>query len=129
MSFDEINISLIFFSKNKNLNLDMNQAKREMQKFCSFPNDNSKIIDYIIVYEDFDGDTTDPAKIKILKKRKEFFKQLKVESFELYDLQNEHDGKKTTFTLLHCPVERLLQEAENFRLEMRLKNVNLIFFF
>ena len=107
----------------------MNQAKRELQKFCSFPNDNSKIIDYIIVYEDFDGDTTDPAKIKILKKRKEFFKQLKVESFELYDLQNEHDGKKTTFTLLHCPVERLLQEAENFRLEMRLKNVNLIFFF
>jgi hypothetical protein len=103
----------------------MNQVKRELQKFCSFPNDNSKIIDYVIVYEDFDP--TDQAKVKILKKRNEFFNQLKIESFELYDLQNETDGKKMTFTLLHCPIERLLQEAEDFGHEMRLKNVNLMF--
>ena len=98
------------------------------QILTSFPNDNIKHIDYVIIYEEqLDRDHLDERDLKIVQKRKEFFENLKENSFELVDLEVDiGNGKKRVFTLLHCPLNRLLQEAEHIRLEMRLKNVMIL---
>lgn len=98
------------------------------QILTSFPNNNMKHIDYVIVYEE-PRDRLDEQDLKIIQKRKEFFENLKENSFELVDLEVDiGNGKKRVFSLLHCPLNRLLQEAEHIRLEMRLKNVIILVF-
>ena len=101
-------------------------AAVDLQVLTSFPNFNNKHIDCVIAYEEIsDEEPISKQNQKIKLKRKEFFDDLKRQSFELFDIENElENSRKIVFTLLHCPLERLLQEAENTRLEMRLKNVN-----
>lgn len=103
-------------------------CSNKIQILTSFPNMNSKHIDYIIFYELFDkNDKTNPDKIKAERKRKQFFLQLKRESFEICNIEQQgKDGQKYIFALLHCPLKRLMKEAELMRIEMRLKNVKKI---
>jgi hypothetical protein len=90
----------------------------------SFPDDNSKHIDYIITYKKLNDKDDDKGRIE--KLRDQFFKKLIRESFDIYylDLNLSRKNKSNVvFALLHCPNERLLKEAEIVRLEMKLKNV------
>lgn len=96
----------------------------DLQILTSFPNFNNKHIDYVIVYEVInENEFKDLEKVKIRKKRDEFFMQLIVESFEIYNIKIDYENKNFIYALLHCPTVRLLEEAEAMRLEMRLRNV------
>jgi len=93
------------------------------QLLTSFPNDNTKHIDYVIAFEKIDENSTDS---KIQEKnlvRKSFFDKLKEENFHIYEIESVSDSKTLIYCLLNCSKERLLKEAELTRLEMTLKNV------
>lgn len=97
----------------------------EIQILTSLPNENRKHIDYVVVHQKFNPveACTHRHLIKSEKKRKEFFIQLMRESFEIYNIEYEIDKKIYVFSLLHCSLERLMEEAEAIRLEVKLKNV------
>ena len=98
----------------------------KIQKLTCFPNQNDKHIDYVIVYEeDFslqDEQQKQPNE-NSTRMRENFFAKLRQEQFEIHFIESIEDKKKTIYALLHCSIERLYEEAEAFRLEMRLKNV------
>lgn len=95
-----------------------------IQVLTSLPNSNKKHIDYVLFYE-LPDDVSSPNFIKTEQRREQFFTQLKRESFEIYNLEQTRisDGKRQIISLLHCPVKRLMREAELLRIEMKLKNV------
>lgn len=95
-----------------------------IQILTSLPNANDKHIDYVICYEVVDKTDISSSDLKARERREQFFQQLKQESFEIYNIEQVKDGRTFMFCLLHCPVKRLMKEAEYLRLEMRLKNVN-----
>lgn len=95
-----------------------------IQILTSLPNANDKHIDYVICYEVVDKADISCADLKARERREQFFQQLKQESFEIYNIEQVKDGRTFMYCLLHCPVKRLMKEAEYLRLEMRLKNVN-----
>jgi hypothetical protein len=99
----------------------------EKQELTSFPNDNLKHIDYVIVYEVHSNDNPDEKINEINKMREDFFIQLKKESIDIYTIEYEENDKKYIYALLHCSLDRLLQEAETIKLEMKLKNVRFLF--
>ena len=87
----------------------------------SFPGDNNKHIDYVIKYKhEYDDASTK-------QKRINFFNRLKEEGLETYEIKIENKDEKcdTVYVLVNCSLDRLLKEAENIKLEMRLKTVNL----
>ena len=97
-----------------------------MQSLTSFPNQNDKHIDYVLVYEKptrADNDFTLGHKKETA--RRAIFAALKAEKFDVLDIEDTHGGKTVVYSLLHCSIERLLEEAEITRLEMVLKNVNI----
>ena len=101
------------------------------QILTSFPNQNNKHIDYVLVYEKFQFFTDEDIKcakdLSNFRKttgREAFFKALKAEQFEIYEIEQKLDEKILVFSLLNCSTERLLDEAELTRHEMVLKNVN-----
>ena len=101
-----------------------------IQVLTSLPNSNKKHIDYVLFYElpntaDDSSLLSSPNFIKAEQRREQFFTQLKRESFEIYNLEQTRisDGKRQIISLLHCPVKRLMREAELLRIEMKLKNV------
>jgi hypothetical protein len=108
-------------------NPNTSETSAQLQFLTSLPHYNLKHIDYVIVHEELcDRENLAGEDLKRKQIRKEFFANLKEQTFELFDLEIDiSKNKKCIYTLLHCPLERLLQEAERSRLEMRLKNVNL----
>lgn len=94
-----------------------------------FPNDNRKRIDYVIVYKYVDDDI-DTAKERAdfadkEQMRKKFFDALAKENFHI-QLIRFKCNENHVYALLHCDVNRLLDEAERVKLEMRLNNVRFI---
>ena len=88
------------------------------QLLTSFPNQNDKLIDFVIVYEKLDTEKNEVQKA--------FFHELKSQGFDIYQLEHMHSGKTKIFALLNCSMDRLLEEAELSRLNMMLKNVKFI---
>jgi predicted nucleic acid-binding protein len=72
---------------------------------------------------DLDDNSID--KKNVLKKIyvKLFLDELKKENIEVFTLEAKSIHMKHVFVMLHCPMERLLVEAEKTKLEMQLKNV------
>ena len=95
---------------------DQNDSLFTNQVLTNFPNDDTKRIDYVIVFEKLD----DPQKNLV---RNALYAKLKEESFDIYAIEGENKSKKYIYWLLHCSKERLYKEAELTRLEVKLKNV------
>ena len=100
-----------------------NDAKLEAQNLTSFPNQNRKHIDYVLVFEEEKPSAEEEIKKAI---RQAFNEALKNESFEIYRIEHACDNKKLIFILLNCPDERLLDEAEIMKIQMTLKNVSFL---
>lgn len=93
------------------------------QVLTSFPNNNDKRIDYVIYYN-YELKKTHRAEFgKIELVRKSFFDRLKEEGLEIQFIRMKEDDELHVYVLIHCPVPRLLREAERLKFEMRLKNV------
>ena len=95
----------------------------EQQLLTYYPDDNLKQIDYIIKFKP-------PKRIEVQYRIEAFFKeiishQIQVKYLNVRNIQNIKDENNDDFTyaLLHCPLERLLIEAETIKLEMDLKKV------
>lgn len=92
--------------------------------FTNFP-DNTKKIDYVFKYDkplEIDADFIEKESYRIL-----FFEEVKKQSIEIYNLEIKTDTKIIAYMLLNANIERLLDEAELIKLEMKLKTVNTIF--
>ena len=92
--------------------------------FTNFP-DNKKKIDYVLKYDiplEIDADFIEKESYRSL-----FFEEVKKQSIEIYNLEIKTDSKIITYVLLNANIERLLDEAELIKLEMKLKTVNNIF--
>ena len=113
--------NLSMFSKQKLIN-DINGQ----QDLTCFPNDNTKPIDYVIVYKKNNLDDLKKKKNQNAERIRElFFEKLKKESFDLYFI-NFEDAKshEYCYVLLSCSTNRLLEEYGFLNYEMQLKNVN-----
>lgn len=55
--------------------------------------------------------------------REDFYKKLLDETIEIYFLDFKNGKENNVYVLLHCPLDRLLKEAEEIKLEMRINNV------
>lgn len=90
--------------------------------YSSLPNCNQKRIDYVIKY--FLPLDEDPNKnIKKETFINLFLDELSKDSIEVYKLEIKTKQKKHFFGLIHCPLERLLVQADKIKFEMQLKNV------
>jgi hypothetical protein len=92
----------------------------EQQLLTHYPDDNLKQIDYIIKFKP-------PKRIEVQYRIEAFFKeiishQIQVKYLNVRNIKNENNDD-FTYALLHCPLERLLIEAETIKLEMDLKKV------
>jgi hypothetical protein len=96
---------------------------KRFQITTSFPNYNSKHIDYVIIYK-YDRDDADDKEIRKKNEiRKAFFKNLELEEqIQIYYIRFNKDDEVHVYALLHAPMERLLEEAEKIKLQMRLNN-------
>ena len=95
----------------------------------SFPDDSGKQIDYVIKYREKkldDNEVNDAEEENRKTYRETFFEYLEKEGFHVYYLKDEKDNHFDVYALLNCSLNRLLQEAENIKLQMKLKTVNLI---
>ncbi len=101
----------------------MNEPQVGRVQVCnSFPNNNKKRIDFVLTYEETLADQNASPRTKEDSIRAEFFTQLANEKVESYDIEYENkDGVRKVMKLLHCPLDRLLIEAEKVNLEMPLK--------
>ena len=95
----------------------------EQQLLTYYPDDNLKQIDYIIKFKP-------PKRIEVQYRIEAFFKeiishQIQVKYLNVRNIQyiKDENNDDFTFALLHCPLERLLIEAETIKLEMDLKKV------
>jgi hypothetical protein len=92
------------------------------QLLTSFPNQNEKLIDFVIAYEKL-ADENGGADVNRKIVQKAFFHKLKIEGFDIYEMEHTHKEKIKIFALLSCSMDRLLEEAELTRLKIPLKNV------
>ena len=99
-----------------------NYRLRKQIAHC-LPNQNNKCIDYVIIYDRTAEEEELPQFAEDI--RKVFFDELLRERFEIEFLDVSDGNQTQVYALLHCPVDRLLQEAETIRLEMRLNTTNL----
>jgi len=106
-----------------NVTLDVN-----LQLLTSFPNQNEKLIDYVLVYDKLDETQHTKSQSKLIARRA-FFDKLKEEKFSIYEIEHKCENKTKIYALLNCSTERLLEEAELVRLEMILKNVRIFMLF
>jgi uncharacterized protein YtpQ (UPF0354 family) len=98
------------------------------QLLTSFPNQNEKLIDYVLVYDKLDESHHTKSQSKLIARRA-FFDKLKEEKFSIYEIEHKCENKTKIYALLNCSTERLLEEAELIRLEMILKNVRIFIVF
>ena len=112
---------------------DNNQVSKTSNiiKLNYFPNDPSKQIDYVIQYKEIP--TTDKNSIqnkKCKQMRNKFITQLKMrQGFDIYKIvktKDKPENSKSIYLLLHCSLDRLMQEAERMHLELPLKDVSFI---
>jgi hypothetical protein len=88
----------------------------------SFPNQNSKHIDYVLTYKyNLNGNQTEFNKNELV--RRSFLDRLRGEGLEIEFLRYKEKNNVNVFALLHCPVERLLIEAERLKFQMPIKQV------
>lgn len=86
----------------------------------SLPDDNSQHIDYVIKYVEENEKKEDEHECY----RKYFLEQLEMENIIVKKIRFEkNDTENHVYLLLHCPMERLLKEADVINLEMQLKTV------
>ena len=95
------------------------------QNLTSFPNQNNKHIDYVLVYEEEGEEEEKKSEAEESKERirEGFLKALEAESFEWFRIVHEKKGQKLVYILLNCKEERLLEEAEIIKIQMTLKHV------
>lgn len=103
---------------NVKLNLKVNP-----QLLTSFPNDNNKQIDNVIVYDKLQ-ENNDPKVLSKIMARRAFFKKLNQENVNVFEIEQTIENKTRVYSLLNCSMDRLLEEAELIRLEMILKDVS-----
>lgn len=110
-----------------------NDQIQQHLKLNYFPNDQSKHIDFVIHYNDESLDLPLGKKsqrnkrlIKLKQRRNKFLIQLITEEeFEIFKIIKRLNDKQTSnYLLLHCPLSRLMLEAERMHKEMPLKDVN-----
>lgn len=100
----------------------MNTQSRQI--CTSFPSQNDKHIDYVIKYEK-NLNEDEEAKIDKKSYRRLFFNLIEKENIKVTKLRIQIKNEEHVFALLHCPIERLLKEAEKIKLEMKLKSVRI----
>ena len=105
--------------------MDVSLIHNEPQKLTSFPNDNSKHIDYVIVYGEVMNQDESIENSKARYYREAFFELLKREGLEMHYLEENRSKQKRVYALIHCPLEKLLIEAESINLRMPLKDVHI----
>ena len=106
-------------------NLSRSGARKlhyEAQLTTSFPGENHKPIDYVIVYKHSNKIDSKEKKEKD-QVRQSFFDKLRDEKLELKHLEFRSNTEMHNYVLIHCPLERLMKEAQLIKLQMRLKNV------
>jgi hypothetical protein len=92
------------------------------QLHTSFPNQNSKHIDYVLTYK-YNLHSSQAEFNKNDLVRKSFIDRLRSEGLEVEFLRYKEKNNVTVFVLLHCPVERLLIEAERLKFQIPIKQV------
>lgn len=109
-----------------------------LQLCTSFPNDNSKQIDFVlhisdktdkIINDDDENFASNLSQGEIddyyrkYEAREAMLSEIREEGLEIYEFPPFQKGSSThTYKLLHCPKERLLREAEDVKLEVDLKD-------
>jgi hypothetical protein len=100
-----------------------NVIKVNPQNLACFPNDNSKHIDFVITYK-YDTDREQKESHKTKEAIRDGFVDLvKKENIDVYTIRHVDGDDCTVVHLLSCSMDRLLNEAEKTKLEMRLSNV------
>ena len=100
-------------------------AMHTPQSPTSFPSQNKKHIDYVITYKDH-ADDNQEKRAKKTKERKIFFEKLQEEEgLEVEILEFGTGEELHNYALIHCPLERLMTEAEKIKLNMKLNDVNI----
>ena len=94
----------------------------KIQITSSFPNENEKQIDYVIVYKDNEKNKNVAYKMQV---RDEFFQKLRQENVEVKLIEFKTKNEIHVYALIHCPNERLMIEAEKIKLRMPINNVNI----
>lgn len=101
-------------------------AMHTPQSPTSFPSQNKKHIDYVVTYKDHTDDNQE-KRAKKVKERKIFFDKLQEEGLEVEILEFGTGEELHNYALIHCPLERLMVEAEKIKLNMKLNDVNIFF--
>jgi hypothetical protein len=94
-----------------------------VQITTSFPNQNEKQIDYVIVYKDNENNKNLEYKDAV---REEFFQKLRQENVEVNLIEFKTDNEIHVYAIIHCSNERLMLEAEKIKLPVQINSV--IFF-
>jgi len=108
-----------------NLKNRVANLKQKPQNCTCFPND-TKRIDYVIVYNQNDGEKNETEKEPV---RQVFFQKLREDGLDVEFIKFKTGKENHTYVLLHCPIERFMIEAERTNHEMKIDKVmlNLIF--
>jgi len=96
-------------------------TKSKIQITTSFPNENEKRIDYVIVYKVSDEESGDKFINDAI--RDEFFQKLRQEKIEVKLIEFKNEKQNLIYAILHCPNERLMVEAEKIKLAVRINKV------
>ena len=91
-----------------------------------FPNDNTKHIDYVIFYK-YSDQKKDKNDFELKEANREKFLNILKNERLIINKEIEFTIKNQVhqYILLHCPTERLLQQAEKIKLEMGIINVSI----
>lgn len=111
-----------------NRSLSRLSRAKATQSLNTFPNEPTKQIDYVLVYDKLTEYQlrTDKKKFRKHKIRELFFDKLEREKFEVYEINFTNDkDEEMVYALLHCSNERLLEEADELNFEMKLRNCRL----
>lgn len=89
-------------------------------KLNYFPNDPTKHIDYVLYYQ---HDKSNKKHDRLNDLRNNFLSKLVQEGFEIYKLKKPQSDSQvcSTYVLLNCSLDRLMEEAERVCLEVSLK--------
>ena len=103
-----------------NIKAKVANIKQIPQIATSFPNHNDKHIDYVIAYTQNDDDK-DQAEREA--NRAAFFKEVREQDIEVKFIEFKTGKENHVYALLHCSIDRLMAEAEQVNLDMKLDKV------